>query len=107
MKPAPAKSPQSAPEANTSWADVARASAEVKLERPPTPERFPGGGELQAGDTVLHAKFGPCTVHRILGDLIHMAPENGRVIKLSQKIVSFTPVSIDKSRRVFSTSKRQ
>lgn len=117
MKPAPSKTPQSNPEATTSWAEVARASAEIKevpaaatCEEFPdaaTDEEFPGGDELRAGDSVDHERFGSCTVHRIVGEFVHMAPENGRVIKLSNNILSFTPAFIEDGRRVFSTSKRQ
>ena len=107
MKPAPSKTPQSNPEATTSWAEVARASAEIKEVPAATTAEFPGGNELQAGDAVDHETFGRCTVHRIVGEFVHMAPENGRVIKLSNNILSFTPAFIEDGRRVFSTSKRQ
>ena len=119
MKQAPLKTPQSAPKVAT-WADVAQASADL-AEKPvdtedsspraanlaPASETFPGGSALQAGDTVLNQKFGRCTVHRIVSGFVHMAPENGRVIKLSQNIVTFTPAFIEDGRRVFSTSTRQ
>ena len=107
MKPAPSKTPQSNPEVTASWADVARASAEIKEVQAPTPDDFPGGNQLLAGDTVDHKKFGRCTVHRIVGEFVHMTPENGRVIKLSNKIRSFTPDVIEDGRRIFSTYKRQ
>ena len=120
MKPALSMTPHFSPGATTSWAEVARASAELQVsitaEATPAPDAnlpapavqdFPGGSELQAGDTVLHQKFGRCTVHRIVSGFVHMAPENGRVIKLSQNIVTFTPAFIEDGRRIFSTSKRQ
>jgi hypothetical protein len=121
MKPAPDKTPHTEPEAKTSWADVARASAELQPgpaaalqaahpaeDSPAVKESaFPGGNKLQPGDSVQHEKFGRCTVHRIVSGFVHMAPVNGRVIKLSQNIVTFTPAFIKDGRRVFSTSTRQ
>lgn len=107
MKPAPPQTLQSTPEASTSWADVARASSDRTAEATNSEDGFPGGNALQAGDLVLHETFGRCTVHKIIGEFVHMAPENGRVVKLSQDIVSFTPDLIEDGRRVFSTSKRQ
>jgi hypothetical protein len=107
MKPAPPKTLQSKPEASTSWADVARASADLPTEPQASEDSFPGGNDLQAGDIVQHEKFGRCTVHKIVGEFVHMAPENGRVVKLSQLVVSFTPDLIEDGRRVFSTSRRQ
>lgn len=115
------KTPQTQPEAKTSWADVARVSSQKKEERadsslgftapdalgPPSADSFPGGKTLMPGDQVDHPKFGRCTVHRIVGDFVHLAPVNGRVIRLSQNIVSFTPALIEKGRRVFYTSTQQ
>ena len=107
MKPAPPKTLQSKPEASTSWADVARASAQRKDDPEAQADGFPGGTSLQAGDIVQDEKFGRCTVHKIVGEFVHMAPENGRVVRLSQNIVSFTPDLIEDGRRIFSISKRQ
>jgi hypothetical protein len=119
MKPDSSNTPQTLPEATTSWADVARASSDVAKEtlRATTPapdalpcpeaEAFPGGDKLAPGDLVDHPSFGRCTVHRIVGELVHMAPENGRVVRLSQDIVSFTPAFMEAGRRVFSTSTQQ
>jgi len=91
-----------------SWGDVARVSANTEIESStpaPLPQtEFPGGSTLQAGDHVDHPKFGLCAIHRIVGDFVHMAPETGRVIKLSQTIITFTPDRIENGRRVFTTS---
>jgi hypothetical protein len=108
MKPDSSNTPQSQPEVATSWADVARASSDADGAMPEaeaTPDTdFPGGDSLAAGDQVDHPRFGRCTVHRIVGEFVHMAPETGRVIRLSQNIVSFTPAFIEAGRRVFTTS---
>jgi hypothetical protein len=118
MKPDSSNTPQTLPEVATSWADVARASSNADKEKPPTdaaadalfaPEAdaFLGGNALSAGDQVDHPKFGRCTVHRVVGEFVHMAPDSGRVIRLSQNIVSFTPAFIEAGRRVFTTSTQQ
>ena len=88
--------------------DLEEETPHIKEVALPSEEvNFPGGSALAAGDQVDHPKFGRCTVHRIVGEFVHMAPEHGRVIRLSQNIVSFTPAFIEAGRRVFSTSTQQ
>lgn len=108
MKGPPNNTPKDALVSATSWADVAAAS-EDKLQSE-------AGADLtdrvtdstteapSPGDQIVHLKFGLCTVLRIEGDFIHMAPVNGRVIRLSKAIVSFQLTEINNGRRVFSTS---
>ena len=88
----------------TSWGDVARASADKAEMDRAAAAVFPGGSDLQAGDWVDHPTYGRCLVHKIVHPLVHMAPENFRVVRLSLDVISFSPSSVEDGRRVFTIS---
>ncbi len=86
----------------TSWADVQAAStdvAEAAVHVAPKPAQE----TIRPGDVVRHAKHGDCNVHRLGGSppFLHMARPNGKVIRLSLDIVSFTFVGIEGRARIF------
>lgn len=100
--------------APASWADVISASeslvdasADIAIED--ASSESPEVVTLLPGDTIMHAKFGRCTVHHVAEGVIHMAKETGRVIRVRQDMLPIRALGVEtlgnkNTRRIFTTS---
>jgi predicted DNA-binding protein with PD1-like motif len=113
--PAPARPTAPAP----TWAEVAAASAPAGSASPPAglaPRaaatiRAPAGDDepevtVNAGDVLIHPRFGRCLVHRVEGngEYVQVQLRNGRVVRLSLEVLRLHAQGVENGQRIFTAT---
>ncbi len=95
---APLRAPSST---NTTWAQVAVASA--KAEPEPDLGEADNEDSLGPGDVLIHPTFGRCEVQRIEGsyEYAHIRLKNNRLVRVSLDVLKVFPAGTEGTRRVF------
>ena len=98
----------------TTWAEVAAASSASPAPAPrpaaaPAPAPTESSDEevaVNAGDVLLHPRFGRCLVHRVEGngEYVQVQLRNGRVVRLSLEILRLRAQGVENGQRIFTAT---
>ena len=91
------------PTPQTSWHDVAAASARKAAVSPPADDSDEEDDTMQVGDIVMHPTFGRCQVQRVEGnyEYVHLRLRNGRLVRVSLDIIKVSRAGTEDGHRVF------